>query len=87
MIQKTLVIQNHTGLHARPAGAFVSTAVKFESEIHILFNGITANAKSMLNVLSLGIPMGQSFIITASGTDEEIAISTLTELVETSFGE
>ena len=87
MIEKTLEIKNHTGLHARPASLFVSLATKFKSDIFIIFKGQTANAKSMLNVLSLGIPAGNTFQINADGVDEETALSSLTELVESNFGE
>lgn len=87
MIKKTLELKNHTGLHARPASLFVSLAAKFESDIYITFNGQTANAKSMLNVLSLGIPSGNTFNINIDGSDEETAMTSLTELVESKFGE
>ena len=43
------------------------------------------NAKSLLGVLSLGIVKGTTVNIIADGSDEEEAIATLVELVNSDF--
>ena len=45
------------------------------------------NAKSLLGVLSLGIVKGTSISIIADGSDEEEAVKTLVELIESNFSE
>ena len=45
------------------------------------------NAKSLLGVLSLGIVKGTAITIIADGTDEEAAIATLSELIDSDFSE
>ena len=45
------------------------------------------NAKSLLGVLSLGIVKGTSITLIADGVDEEEAIATLSELIDSDFSE
>ena len=45
------------------------------------------NAKSLLGVLSLGIVKGTAITIIADGADEEAAIATLSELIDSDFSE
>lgn len=80
-------VKNKTGLHARPAATFVKTANKFKSGITIKKDGKEANAKAILSVLTLGAAMGSVVSITADGEDEQQAVSTLVELIESKFGE
>lgn len=48
MTQKTITIENKTGIHARPASIFVQTATKFKSKIQLQAKGKTIDAKSIL---------------------------------------
>ncbi|MBR1420670.1 MAG: HPr family phosphocarrier protein [Selenomonadaceae bacterium] len=87
MTEKTLTVENKTGIHARPASVFVQTASKFKSKIEIKANGKTANAKSILTIMSLGLSKGTEITICADGEDEQDAVSALAQLVESKFGE
>lgn len=87
MQEKEVTIINHTGLHTRPAKELVKLANTFQSEIKISKNGKEANAKSFISVISLGAAKGAVLKFVASGEDEEMAIQSITELVETKFGE
>ena len=82
MIEKTISVRNKSGLHARPANSFVNMAKSFSSSITICMNGETANAKSMLSVLGLGVDFGAKLILRASGSDEEKAMRELVLLLE-----
>ncbi len=86
----TLTIVNEIGLHARPAALFVQAASRFRSDIRVR-NLTTASspvsAKSMFGVLSLGAQKGHRIAISAEGPDAEEALSTLSELVNSGFGE
>ena len=57
-MEKTVVLKNETGLHARPAGIFVKAASQFASKIQIRAKDQTINAKSIMNILSLGLETG-----------------------------
>ena len=82
MIEKTISITNRSGLHARPAYSFVHLAKSFVSNITICMDGETANAKSMLSVLGLGIDCGAKILLRASGRDEVEAVRDLVALLD-----
>ena len=81
MKEVTVVITNESGLHARPATAFTQLAAKFASKVTVVANGKTANAKSILTILTLGATQGTSVVLTADGVDEEAALATLSEFL------
>jgi phosphocarrier protein len=87
MYSETIIVENKTGLHARPAAAFVQAAMKFKSNITIEKDSKQANAKSMLSLLSIGASMGSTVKITAEGEDENLAVKALTDLIRSKFGE
>lgn len=80
-------ILNEQGLHARPASIFVKTANKFKSSITIIHGADVANAKSIINIMSLGLSKNEEIKIIVEGTDEKEAIEALKLLVESKFGE
>ncbi len=86
-MEKTLVIKNATGLHARPAGMFVKKASEFTSTVEIIAKGKTVNAKSIMGIMSLGLGQGEEIVIKADGADQEAAVEALAELIESGFGE
>ena len=87
MISKEVVINNQVGLHARPATFFIQKANEFKSSIWIEREERRVNAKSLLGVLSLGIVKGTAVNIVADGVDENEAIATLSELIDSDFSE
>lgn len=78
-----VVIVNEQGLHARPAAQLVSAAGRFEAQITI--GG--ADAKSLLRIISLGASKGQEIEVSATGRDAEQAVSELSALISSGFGE
>jgi len=87
MQHEEITITNSVGLHARPASVFVQTSNKFNSDIQVEYDQKTANAKSILQVLSLGVKRGGTISLKIQGTDEDQAFSTLKELILDKFGE
>lgn len=87
MKEATLTIENKTGIHARPASVFVQTATKFKSKVQLKAKGKTADAKSILMLMSLGLAKGTEVTIVADGPDEDEAIKALSGLIESKFGE
>jgi phosphotransferase system HPr (HPr) family protein len=68
-------------LHARPAGAFVKTALRFQSSLTVALNGKLANAKSILSVLALGAAGGSVLKLSADGDDAAAALDALATCV------
>lgn len=87
VVECAIVIENDTGLHARPAELFVQTAGKFPADITVELNGRRANAKSILAVIALGAARGSRLTIRAAGDRAEKAVAALADLVQTSFGQ
>lgn len=87
MCVKEVLVQNKVGLHARPATFFIQKANEFKSSIWVEKEERRVNAKSLLGVLSLGIVGGTNIRIIADGSDEEEAVNSLVELVESGFAE
>ena len=85
MFVKDVMVKNNVGLHARPATFFIQKANEFKSSIWIEKEERRVNAKSLLGILSLGIVGGTNIRIIADGTDEQQAVESLVELVESGF--
>ncbi len=77
------VVASSVGLHARPAAAFVQEACKYRSSVTIELLGRTADAKSIIQVLTLGAKKGQEVLIRADGEDETTAVDSLVALLST----
>jgi len=87
MPEITVTIHHKVGLHARPASMFVKTATQFKSDITVTNGDRNANAKSILNVLTLGANQGAQIVIQAEGPDADEALAALEALVKDNFGE
>lgn len=81
MVTKTLVVDNETGLHARPASDLVKLAKGFESKIVITGGESPVNPKSIMSILKAGISKGTKIEITVEGPDEEQAGNELAEFI------
>ncbi len=68
-------------LHARPAGVFVRTAMRFRSRLQVEAGGKAADAKSILAVLALGARGGTPLTIRAEGPDCGPALDALAACV------
>lgn len=87
MVKARVKIKNPTGLHLRPAGLFCKEAGKFQSSILFNYKNSTSNAKSVLSVLGACIKCGDEIEIVCEGNDEEIALSTMIQVVNSGLGE
>ncbi|MDR3564970.1 MAG: HPr family phosphocarrier protein [Negativicutes bacterium] len=87
MVEETVVLTNKVGLHARPAALLVKTVNGFTSQVTIVKDGKSINAKSMLSIMGAAIKQGDSVTIQVNGADEQEAISAITGLIRSGFGE
>ncbi len=86
-LSKTFKIKNKLGLHARAAATLVKTTSRFLSDIKIIKDGMEADGKSILGILSFAASKGTHITIVTEGEDAEDALSTIEELIESGFGE
>jgi phosphocarrier protein FPr len=87
MKQFDAVIQNPTGLHARPAKTFVILAKQFKSDVRVQHGEKKANAKSLISMLTLGAERGSQIRVMVDGEDEDLAIAALEAAVTSGLGE
>ena len=78
---------HRTGLHLRAAGRFAETAGKYSADVTLTVSGRSVNAKSVLEILTLGAAPGVELVIRAAGTDAQSALEDLEALVRNNFGE
>lgn len=87
MVSRQVTIQNRTGFHIRPAQLFVDKAGSFEALIKVRKDEVEVDGKSILGLMTLGLEQGTTIEIRAEGPDEQQAVESLIELVESKFGE
>ncbi len=62
-MDKTFVLKSESGFHARPATNFVRFVSALPVSVYVIHKGFVADAKSIMAILSLGMPKGDSFSI------------------------
>lgn len=82
MKEKTFTITAKTGVHARPATILVQTASGFTSNVTLEYKGKKVNLKSIMGVMSLGIPCDSQITVIAEGEDEEAVISKFEDVMK-----
>lgn len=82
MVEKMVTVTNETGLHARPAAALVQFVKNIPGDVELVKDGKVANAKSIFNVMSLGISKGTEILVRISGEDEEEHLQKVVEFIE-----
>lgn len=87
MTEKTTVIKNRAGIHARPATLIVKEASKFKSKIFLEKGEERINAKSILCILTIGGSYNSEIKIIAEGDDEQEAVDAIFSLFEKKFEE
>jgi phosphotransferase system HPr (HPr) family protein len=89
MVERTLLIKQRLGLHARAAAKLVRVASAFQSQVQLrrLEGEVTADAKSILSVLMLAAGRGTELRAIADGVDEDAAMQAIEQLFAEGFGE
>ena len=81
------VIQDETGLHARPAVKLTKLAKRFSSRVEIKSeeSDSWSNAKSPNAVMKLKVPHRATLMIRAAGADAGQAVTALSMLIDRDF--
>lgn len=87
MIVKRVLIQNKYGLHARPAAVLARKAQSYEAAVTLRCSQKSADAKSILDVLSLSLGPGAQVDVAAFGHDADAAVREICNFFETGMGE
>lgn len=60
---KSVIIQNESGLHARPCSQIASMVKDVAGEVYLIKEGKPFNAKSIMGLMSMGVTKGTELII------------------------
>lgn len=82
VVQKTLTIQNESGLHLRPAGDIVGIANKCSSHIMLTCGEHRMNCKSLMSLLAFPVCPGDEVTVECYGEDEEQALAKIVAFLE-----
>jgi phosphocarrier protein HPr len=86
-LERTFLIVNTLGLHARAAAQLVQTANRYKSEVHVEKDGSEVNGKSIMGVLTLAAAKGSEIVVSCEGDDAAEAMTALAAMIENGFGE
>jgi len=82
-----VTICNQKGLHARAAAAFVKCLANVNAEVSVEKDGQIVDGASILSLMMLAASKGCLIKISAVGPEAEKAIESLSNLVNSRFGE
>ena len=87
MAEKTMLIQNELGLHARAATKLVQLASKYPCEVTVSKDGHEVNGKSIMGVLMLVASKGTTVTLRAKGERAAEVVAAIAALIDDKFGE
>jgi phosphoenolpyruvate-protein phosphotransferase (PTS system enzyme I) len=74
MLETAVVVKVTEGLHARPATQFAKLAKEFSCSLQVLHGATSADAKSAVKLMLLGIREHDHIVLRADGADENDAV-------------
>lgn len=77
-----VVVKSKQGLHARPASIIVDLASKYSGEVYLIKKENRFNAKSIMNIMSMGLLEGDVLQIEVIGDNSEEMEQRLGDLIE-----
>lgn len=82
MVSQKITIKVKEGLHARPASKIVQFIKGFSSDIKMECDGKTANCKSIISLLALGVKYQSEVEVTAEGPNEVEELKSFIDFME-----
>ena len=82
MLEKTIRLANRYGLHMRPAQGLMQLALMQPCDVFIEKNGTRANAKSIIELISLAAEGGEEIKLLCEGKGEEEGLQILAGHIE-----
>lgn len=86
VVARRFRITNRAGMHAHAASAFVHTARAFIADIWVEKEGMCADGKAVIELLTLVAAAGSLITVRGRGPDAEQALKALGRLIEDGFG-
>ncbi len=80
-VVRVVSVRGSHGLHARPAAVFAKTAKSFRCRVTVVSENGSADGKSVVGLMTLGVAGGARLTIAADGDDAEQAVEVLETLL------
>jgi phosphocarrier protein len=80
-MKRTVTIIDPSGLHARPVSLLVQIANRSASDCFLHFEDKQATLKSILFVMSLGVPNGATITLEVIGDDGDTVLEEMLEVL------
>ena len=87
MAQASLELVNRLGLHARAASKLTKLCNQFNSDIVFDKNGQKADGRNIMAIMLLAAGKGTVLEVSATGADDEQALTAVAQLFTERFGE
>lgn len=82
MLEKSIIIENETGIHARPAAVIVKEASKYKSAVTIKKGDKSYNAKSIMSLMTMAAQKGEEITVLVDGEDETVALEGIINIIQ-----
>lgn len=86
-VTRQIEIINRKGLHARASAKLAELALRLPTNVTVSFEGESADARSIMDLLCLGAGIGSWVELSAEGADADAALKLVETLFEDGFGE
>lgn len=83
---RRIVLKHAGGLHLRPCLAVVNTTRRFRSKVTVEWDGRSADASDVLQLVTLVAPDGAELVFSASGPDAAQVLDALERVFREDFG-
>ena len=83
--RRTVTVINEQGLHFRPCQLITLAAQQHQGSVVLMKGALRADAKSLLELLTLAAERGPNLEIEASGPDSHVVIEKVSQLFSDGF--
>ena len=80
-VTRDVVVPLLHGVHARPAAAIAAVAKIFAADVSLIARGKSANAKSPVALMTLGVGRDDAVTVSATGADADAAVEAVATLI------
>lgn len=75
MIERSFILKDEMGLHARPAALLMMKMLQVQSDVSISCNGNKADAKDVMSIMAMNTVAGDEVVFRIEGPDETEAMA------------
>lgn len=78
---KEIIVKSENGIHARPASRIIALTSGYNGTVSLIKDNKSYNAKSLIDILSMGLIKGTKVGISVEGNDAKVMEEKVVELI------